>query len=404
MKGGCRLAEKATRFGVWSRVLQVTVLGLSVALASCSSLRIQRPLEYADSDWPTDGRTGMRDRYAIDEPVRLPLEESWIYNAAAGFSSGSPLVVSDHVFVATRKGEIHVLDLTTGDKVGKTEFGLSIEGAPALRENTLFVPNAWGKDALTAFDLIDGVTLWKHRGIPIEAPVLLTDESVLAADVEGNVIKLDSDDGTIQWVYDFGEIVTVFSGPTEVGEDRVVVASEMGHIVCLDIEDGQEVWSLKLDAPVEASLAADENSVYVPTTRGRLYALETATGRTRWIYHSDEETVRFAGAALAPQYLVFGGSDGVLRSVNKENGSTRWTFQTDGTFASPPAISGDLVFVGAMDRQFFAISLDDGSMQWSTKLRGRVKSAPAVRDGHVVVLSEPRYVYAFTHASSMAGL
>ncbi|MFV1979604.1 MAG: PQQ-binding-like beta-propeller repeat protein [Rhodothermia bacterium] len=388
----------------WLLVQKLTVLSLPALLVSCTPLRIQFQDPQSDTDWSIEGRTIRRDRVAADIPVNLPIEQAWIYNAGAGFSSGSPLVVSDLIFVGTRKGEVHVIELATGDKVGVEEFGSSIEGVPAVVGQTLFVPNAWGKNALIAFDLFEGVRLWEHRGVPIEASVLPVRDVVIVGDVEGNVISLDRATGTIRWVYEFEQIATILSGPTAISEDRIVVVNELGDVVYLAVEDGTEVWASSLREPVQESIATDQRHVYIPTTRGSFYALDAETGEKNWEYRLPNEGIRFTGAAVSPRMAVFGGSDGVLRALDPNDGTVIWTFQTDGTFAAPPAISGELVFVGSMDRGFFALSAYDGSVQWSTTLRGRIKSAPAIRKGFVIVMSEPKYVYAFANVEAIAGL
>jgi outer membrane protein assembly factor BamB len=339
-----------------------------------------------------------------DDLLRLPIEQAWIYNASAGFSAGSPLIVDDLVFVGTRKGEVHVIELDTGDRVGTQEFGHSIEGTPALLDEMLYVPNAWGGNALVAFDLLRGTEVWKHRGVPIESSLLISDDLLIAGDVEGNVIGFNRTDGRIAWVYEFGEIAAILTGPTAIDVEHVVVANEDGKVVAIRVEDGSGIWTRNLDGAVEASIAVHDQRIFVPTTRGAFHALDANSGETIWTYQVPENSVRFAGSAVSNGLVVFGGSDGLLRGLDAEDGSTQWTFSTDGTFSAAPAVSGDLVFVGAMDRDFFAVSLQDGSLQWSTTLRGRIKSAPAVQKGLVIVMSEPKYVYAFANADAVASM
>ena len=385
-------------------VQSLRVLSLSALLASCTPLRIGFPIQQAEADWATDGRTSRRDRVSMDDPVVLPIEQAWIYNAGAGFSAGSPLIVAEHVFVATRKGEIHVVDLTTGAKIGTKEFGHSIEGVPAFSNQILYVPNAWGKTAITAFDVNLGTTLWEYRGVPVEGSVLLVGGLAIVGDVEGNVIALEQGTGVIRWVYELGSVATIFSGPVSAGSDKLVVANELGEVACLRTTDGEEVWVRSLDSPVESSIASDHNHVYIPTTRGMFFALNLDDGSTNWEYRSPNGEVRFTAAAVSAEHIMFGGSDGVLRALRPENGSTEWTFQTDGAFAGPPAISGQLVFVGAMDRSLFALGKLDGSVQWTTTLRGRIKSGPGVTNGFVIVMSEPSYVYGFANVETVAAL
>ena len=259
----------------WLLVQRLTVLSLSVLLVSCTPLRIQFQGSESETDWNTDGGTSRRDRVAGDIPVNLPMDEAWIYNAGAGFGSGSPLVVSDNIFVGTRKGEVHVLELETGDKVGVEEFGNSIEGTPAVADHTLFVPNAWGKNALVAFDLSEGVRLWEYRGVPVEASVLTVHDEVIVGDVEGNVISFDRASGTVKWSYEFEFLATILAGPTSLPDDRIVVANELGTVVSLEVETGAEIWMTDLGEPVEESIASDQDHAYIATTRGVFYALNS---------------------------------------------------------------------------------------------------------------------------------
>lgn len=370
-------------------------------IASCTPLRIQFPLVVTEADWQTDGRSVGRDRVSRDANVQLPLVEAWIYNAGGGFAAGSPLIIDNTVIVGTRKGEVHVVDLVEGDQIGTQEFGRSIEGSPALSGQVLFVPNAWGKKALDAFDLQSGSRMWRHEGVPIEASVLVVGNSVVVGDVEGNVISLARDTGRINWVYEFGGIASILSGPAAVDNDRIVVADETGRIALLRAATGTAIWSRDLGAAVEDGLSTGNGHVYVPTTRGRFLALRSDNGSTVWEYLADNDEVRFTSAAVTSESVVFGGTDGTLRSVASATGALQWTFHTDGTIAGAPAVNGDLVFVGAMDQKIYAVHRASGSVQWESELRGRVKSAPAVRNGYVIVLSEPRFVYAFTNATNI---
>lgn len=374
---------------------------LSAVLASCSSLQIQLPLQTTQSDWQTDGRSFKRDHVAVDEPVQLPLEQAWIYNAAGGFASGSPLVVDGIVLVSTRKGEVHAIDLFDGQKVGAQEFGRSIEGTPSIAQQVLFVPNAWGKRALVAFDLTTGTRRWSYEGVPIEASVLPIRDLVVVGDVEGNVLGIRQETGQVVWLYEFGDFASVLSAPAAVDDQRVVVADETGRVAMLEAETGEELWLRDLDCPVEHGLATGYGLVFVPTTRGKFFALDPSDGSTVWLFDVGDQYVRLTSPAVTSDGVIFGGTDGIVRFVGTKNGLVRWTFQTDGTVAGAPVVNQNIVFVGAMDERIYALRRDNGSVQWQTELRGRIKSAPAVRNGYLIVLSEPRFVYAFTNAAKL---
>ena len=389
------------RHGTKSEVLRCCIVALWALASSCTPLRIQYPLAASEADWQTDGRSIQRDRVALDQPLKLPLEQAWIYNAGGGFAEGSPLIVDNIVIVGTRQGEIHVVDLVDGQEVGSGEFGQSIEGTPALSGQVLFVPNAWGKYVLSAFDLQRGSYLWRFKGVPIEAAVLPMGSMVVVGDVEGNVIALDKESGRVIWVYEFGDLASILSGPAAIDMQLVAVADETGRVALLRADSGREVWTTDLGSPVEAGLAVGHGLIYVPTTRGRFVALRTDDGAIAWEHRSDSDQVRFTAAAVTDDDVIFGGTDGIMRSLGAENGASVWTFHTDGTIAAAPVVNGSIVFVGSMDEKVYAVHRDNGSIQWETPLRGRVKSSPAVRNGYLIVMSEPRYIYAFTNAANI---
>jgi outer membrane protein assembly factor BamB len=299
------------------------------------------------------------------------------------------------VFVATRKGEVHAVTLEDGRKRGAKGFGQSIEGSPLIHGTTLFVPSAWGRPFLTAYDMTGGDKLWTWREVAIESSLLLHDGVLVAADVEGRVHAFDPETGDVVWTYSPDSVDTIIAGAVAPVQGRVVVSSTSGIVTCLYTDDGSTAWTTNVGGPVYATPAADSTRVYVPTTNGRLWALDRDSGEHLWSYPASDSLVRFTSPAVNRGHLFFGGTDGLMRAIVASDGSTIWTFQTDGTFSAPPAVQGDLVFAGATDRRFFALDRDSGSLEWNVELRGRIKSAPAVFDGYVVIMSEPRYVYAF---------
>ena len=371
-------------------------IGIWILLWSgCTSLRLGNQVTVVPSSWLTEGGTPERSRLQMDGDLKPPLKEIWTYNAGAGFSSGSPLISDGIVFVSTRKGEVFALDLYKGDKIAAEEFSQSIEGAPALSERMIYVPAAWGSKVLKAYDLINGGVQWSIKGAPIESPLLLLERHLIAADVEGNVLALDPDHGVERWRYSNTELDSYIAGPVRLASGDVMVVDISGHIVALSPVTGDVKWEKHLDENVYATPAVSEQSLYIPTTTGKFYALDQ-TGREQWVYEVEDPLTRFSSPAITKDRIVFGGSDGILRGVDARTGTTLWTFQTDGNFSAPPAIVSGIVYAGAMDRALYAIDISSGSVLWQTTLRGRIKSAPAVFDDHLIVLAEPRHVYAFT--------
>lgn len=365
-----------------------------LVLGGCQGLRIHQALSEHPSDWLTEGRSAMR-QHTVPDDLAPPLEVAWKYNAGGGFGPASPLIVGNAVLVGTRAGEVHAVDLHDGKKLGQAEFGEAVEGSPAVRRGVLFVPVGWGRRAIVAYDLLRGETNWRHHSAPVDAGLLVHGESVIAADRDGNVRAYDWKSGELHW--EFVLESGVRATPILAGDD-LLVAGDGGEVAALDPSTGALRWSTRLAAPVYATPASDGSAVFLPTTRGKLIAIDARTGAERWAYVVPDGTVRFASPAYAGGEVVFGGSDGVLRAVDAGTGAVRWTCRVEGAVTSPPLVTDGVVYVGTMNSRLHAVDRRSGEIRWTHELDGRVKSPLAYKDGVLVVLAEPRTVYAFKPA------
>lgn len=381
--------EFLTRPAAWMLVLLVLLTG-------CRTLRLDRPDIQSETDWRTEG-AGPDRRNAVDADVAPPLEQAWRYNAAAAFGPGSVLLLRDVVLVATRKGEVHAIDLETGGKLGLERMGDVVEGTPAVRGARLFVPIAEGRRSLVAWDLDRGRRAWRYDGPPVAAGVLLLGERVVTVDDHAVVRALD-DEGRTVWETPLGETVHVHTSPVEVDGD-VVVADDAGTVVRLDGATGDRRWTASAGAPVYVTPAADGERLYASTTRGRLAALDARTGAPAWHYAASDTTVRLTSPAVMGGELVVGASDGTIRALAAADGAPRWTTTLGEAVRAAPLVTPNHVFVGAMDKWLYVLDRHDGSVLQSLELDGRIKSAFAARDGSLIVLAEPRYVYRFVPAS-----
>ncbi len=391
IRGGAK--ERAARR--WACLCVVLLFGLT----GCTVLRVENPKVERDDDWLTEGDSPRRENHA-DEAPEPPLEEVWRVNAGAGFGPVSPLILDGTVFAATRKGEVVGIDLKDGKKIGTQGFGEVIDGSPVIGQGLLYVPLAWGKKTLRAFDLAKATDRWVRADLPpIEAGLLLLGEVLIAVDVDAVVHGMDARSGKERWTAPLGEKVSVRAAPVAVDPDLVVVADDRGRVAALRAGNGDPVWTRDLGAPVEVTPTTNGRMLFVSTTRARLFALDAERGVVRWVFEVPDPRVRLAAPALSGGDLVFGGSDGVLRNVDPETGATRWTFEAPDAISAPPLIGRSTVYVGTMGRKLYGVDRSTGALLWEYKLEGRIKSPMAAKDDALVVLAEPHEVYLLRHAT-----
>lgn len=376
------------------RALLAPVLATVVLLGGCKALRLDGAHRVHTSDWLTEGDSPLR-QHRLEVPLDPPLEAGWVYNAASAFGPGSALLLGDAVVVAGRNGEVHAIHAQTGKRLGMQDFGETVEGTPVIDDGMLYLPLAWGKKTLLAYDLNAARETWMVRGKPLEAGLLLVAQTLVSVDVEGVVRAYNARTGVEAWHHPLGDRVSVQATPLAVGDDRVVVVNDQGQVTALRIADGGLLWQRALATPVYAAPASDGTLLFVPTTRGRLFAVDARDGAIRWQYDTHDPLVRLTTPAIDGTDLAFGGSDGILRLLDTRTGQERWRFTDDSALTAAPLLTPHTVYFGTMRRDLVALARSTGTEQWRTTLRGRVKSALAARDGQLVVLSEPHFVYLF---------
>jgi len=79
--------------------------------------------------------------------------------------------------------------------------------------------------------------------------------------------------------------------------------------------------------------------------------------------------------------------------VTAATGESAWTFATGDIIFSAPAVAGDLVYVGAADKNLYALNTADGQVRWQFRADSGV-SSPTIAGGAIFVGTEGGVLYA----------
>ncbi|HYE96767.1 MAG TPA: PQQ-binding-like beta-propeller repeat protein [Rubricoccaceae bacterium] len=364
------------------RAATFALLGTLVYLGGCEALRVSRPLGSPDGD---------------PVALSLPLEATWRYNMEAASGPTAPLVVGQHLLLATRNGTLHVLERgeRAPRRLGRMSYGDALETAPLLQGGRIaYIPVAAGKHGVVAYDLVAGRARWTLRRSPHAAGLLIAEGTLVSAALDGTVRGLDPATGAERWRLRPDSAAGYRATPVEAG-GRVVVADDQGRVTALDPATGAVTWTRRLETPVLTTPAVAHELVVVPTSRGRLFALDVRDGRVAWTFDAEDPEVRFASPAVAASQVYVGGTDGMLRALEARTGRAVWVFETDGAFTTAPLVTGGLLFAGSLDKRLVALDATTGELRWETQLRGRPRATPVLWGGQLVVLAEPHEAYAF---------
>lgn len=254
-----------------------------------------------------------------------------------------------------------------------------------------------------------------HRLEPDARP----DGYVVIASYNSNVYSVHPDTGAIRWTAAGGGESSPF-----VTRDNKVLIPSYSALLKLDGATGKKEWSwapTTWDGSIASAGAIDDDLglVFAGALDDNFYAVDLATGKTRWTYKAGGEIWSSLGSLnLASKGLVCFGVGGsaipssdchaAVHCVRKADGARAWVGRTGKQIQSRPAFGNhtNAVFVGDYDNCVYAFNADTGGTPlWKTCTAGRVESSPAVffdaanNTEIVTVGSGDGYLYGFDGAT-----
>lgn len=186
--------------------------------------------------------------------------------------------------------------------------------------------------------------------------------------------------------------------------------------------DGTEQWTRTFAATLEHAPACTTDVLLVAADK--LYALEPATGKTRWessvgdgprtdltvhdgvVYFGTADSKVYglrivdgeqvARSALFPhgglQTPTVDDSGVVVTAADEVTGLNRrgaqqWDHETKSTISAPPTVAGDVVYVGTTDGTLLCLDRSTGSERWSVSFESSILTPPSVSDEGVFVVA-----------------
>ncbi|WP_111976705.1 outer membrane protein assembly factor BamB [Algibacillus agarilyticus] len=313
----------------------------------------------------------------------LPLTEQWDFSVSSGidsfYSSLSPTVAYDKVFVASRSGDIYALDKSTGEQVWRAD----------VRK----VPNSFWQ--IFGFD--------DEKIARVAGGLVASYDHVYLGTEDGEVIGLNQATGEIAWrVKVKGEVVS--SPVAEAG--KVYVHTTAGHIFALDAQTGEQKWHTESEVPVltlrgSSAPVFANGGIMVGGANGKLSVYLAETGQLAWeeIVATPsgstelERVVDIDSTPLVIGRLIYSLSyGGTLTAMDYRNGSIVWKREYAG-YVNMTTLGNDLYIVDKKSN-ILAVDRRNGVEKWSSaELINRQLTAPIIHDGRIAVGDFEGYVH-----------
>lgn len=136
-------------------------------------------------------------------------------------------------------------------------------------------------------------------------------------------------------------------------------ATSTAGITSTNVDSLVPTWETPVDGPVSATPVIAENTIYVGSYDGRLYALDLFTGERHWMYETGSAVpepnlqipLGITGSAAVVDGIVYvGDAAAVVHAVDVPSGEARWTATVDtqpnASIWSSPVLAQGQVLVG----------------------------------------------------------
>jgi outer membrane protein assembly factor BamB len=275
----------------------------------------------------------------------------------------------------------------------KFKTGGAVISTPAVSGDTAYFGS--NDHYLYAVNLADGVQRWKFRtGSRVTSSPAVYDGRVFFGSYDGNIYAVDATTGEQRWKFasegerrftgrhlhgsdPAGESMPdpfdfYLSSPA-IAQDTVYVGSGDGNIYALDASSGALRWKFRTGNVVHASPAIANGIVYIGSWDSYFYAVDAKSGQERWRFKTgeDQKIANQVGiqssATIAGGMVYFGCRDSNLYALDAVSGAKKWAFSNKGSWviSTPIALDGTLYFATSDSGLFHAVDARTGALKYS---------------------------------------
>ena len=104
--------------------------------------------------------------------------------------------------------------------------------------------------------------------------------------------------------------------------------TQAGQTVAINQKTGKVVWLRQTDADSPfPPFVIDDKTIGVLTLASEVFAFNTATGATQWIFEPEKMTQPDTPPLIDSEMIYFADRSGLLRALNKKTGQLNWQLQ-----------------------------------------------------------------------------
>lgn len=214
----------------------------------------------------------------------------------------------------------------------------------------------------------------------------------------GIITAFDNETGKKLWATQLGRGDAITYPP--VSNSKHVFITVGIKLYSIDRMSGEIDWELQLPNSASTSPTVDEDSIYVGTLKGRMFAWDLREldelskesklpawrdGAIRWTFQT--------GAAIGTppivtsRTLLFASQDGSLYSVTLTERQLAFQFETDAPISANLAEFENSVFLASEDQNLYCLNILNGIVRWRIRTSFPLRKPVTVLDNEVYLSS-----------------
>jgi outer membrane protein assembly factor BamB len=338
-------------------------------------------VQAADDEWPMF----QHDLYRTGSIAsQVPDTNSCVWTFSIGASeTKSPVYSKDQLFIGDVNGQVHCLNVSTGQVIWRYSGPHAFYGSPIVSDDYVVMA---GFDGVVVFNRTSGgrVRTFDTDNTVVSSP-LLADERIYAGSLEGTLYAWNMS-GALLWSFDTRH---QFRTSPALWNTRLFVGSDDGFLDCLNASTGDHLWAYDAGSWVRSGPVV-ANGIVFGGSKTDVFAVNATTGIQLWSVTVSHETL--TSPAIAGNTL-FVGANATVFAINASTGGIVWRHPLTTQIwydSAAPAVADGKVFVS--DTTLYCLNSSTGTVLWDYDVNN-VMSSPVLGNNRVIVVTTHSIVY-----------
>ena len=326
------------------------------------SLKIKPPAEQKNKIWPSSNihTSNLIENFALGSALKESRTISIKNLTRKEYGPITPVIVKDYIFFVNN-GTIYASDINSGKELWShkcsTEQDREFAGGGLTFLDGVIYATAGYKEIM-AIEMTSGKLKWKYTLPNVSKTAPSVSSNMVFAITDNNTIyAIDRHNGLLAWKHaGASESIGIVgaASPKALG-NIVIVPYSSDQLMILDAKSGAEL--------LESNFSKNDNF------------------SQNFVFNDINITPLISGRNA---YVI--NNDGVMISINLDNGATNWKQDVKGT--KDMWIVGDFIYALTQLNEVYSIYLKTGEIRWNEKIglaKKEIAYGPIVAGGRMII-------------------